>query len=327
MKILYIIGNGFDLNLGLKTKYKHFYSYYEKVDSNSDNINNMKTRISGDYESWSDLELGLGKHTEHIHSLEEFDEVYDDIGEQLAEYLIREEAKIDIEKINKNIFFEHLSFPEESLTPGRKEEIITFKNKWKNNYWYVSIFTLNYTRIIDNILGDKINNLPLGKHDSVAPISLLRLEHIHGYSDDRMVMGVNDISQIANKDFHEMDDILDSLVKSNCNKAHDHKIDVLFSEEIGSSNLICIFGSSIGETDKCWWELIGKRIKEDCRLIIFSQGKEVKKRSSHKNNRIATQVKNLFLDKTGLSEEEKLKVSSKIYVGINTKMFDKLLNQ
>ena len=259
--------------------------------------------------------------------MEEFDEVYDDIGEQLAEYLIQEEAKIDIEQIDKSKFFQHLGFPERSLSQGRKQEIISFKSKWKTDYWYVNVFTLNYTRIIDNILGEKVNNRELGKHDGTAPINLLRLEHIHGYTDDRMVMGVNDISQIANTDFHEMDDILDSLVKTNCNKAHDHKIDALFAEEIQSSNLICIYGSSIGDTDKCWWQLIGKRLKEDCRLIIFSQGKEVKQREVHKNNRTANHVKNLFLDKTELSEKEKLEVSSKIYVGINTKMFSNLINK
>ena len=28
MKVVYLIGNGFDLNLGLKTSYSDFYTYY-----------------------------------------------------------------------------------------------------------------------------------------------------------------------------------------------------------------------------------------------------------------------------------------------------------
>ena len=32
MKITFLIGNGFDINLGLKTKYKEFVNYYKKID-------------------------------------------------------------------------------------------------------------------------------------------------------------------------------------------------------------------------------------------------------------------------------------------------------
>lgn len=38
MKILYIIGNGFDLNLQLKTSYKDFYDYYKSTESSTDSI-------------------------------------------------------------------------------------------------------------------------------------------------------------------------------------------------------------------------------------------------------------------------------------------------
>ena len=31
MKVVYLIGNGFDLNLGLKTSYSDFYTYYTAV--------------------------------------------------------------------------------------------------------------------------------------------------------------------------------------------------------------------------------------------------------------------------------------------------------
>lgn len=325
MNILFIIGNSFDINLGLKTKYTDFYNYYKKIKSNINSIQNLKNIISSDYKSWSDLEIALGNYTEHLKSLEEFDEVFDDIGEQLAEYLIQEEAKLDINKIDKNSFFEYLSSPENSLSQGYKEEIISFREKWNNHYYYINLVTFNYTRTIEKIIGEEIKNIEIGLHHKIAPIQLLELEHIHGYVDDRMVIGVNDIKQIKNKDFHQIDDILDSIVKTNCNKAHNHRIDYKFEQQIETANLICIYGSSIGDTDNCWWQFIGKRLKDNCRLIIFSKGEEVKPRESHKNNRIATKIKNLFLEKTLLSDEEKKQIIDKIYVGINTKMFGNIL--
>ena len=42
MQILYIIGNGFDLNLGLKTNYNHFYEYYNTVKSDNEIVKKLK---------------------------------------------------------------------------------------------------------------------------------------------------------------------------------------------------------------------------------------------------------------------------------------------
>ena len=38
MNIVHIIGNGFDLNLDLKTSYRHFYEYYKNQESKNENI-------------------------------------------------------------------------------------------------------------------------------------------------------------------------------------------------------------------------------------------------------------------------------------------------
>ena len=49
MQILYIIGNGFDLNLGLETSYNHFYNYYKAVESDNINVQKLKKNISKTY--------------------------------------------------------------------------------------------------------------------------------------------------------------------------------------------------------------------------------------------------------------------------------------
>ncbi len=41
MKVIYIIGNGFDINLGMKTKYSDFYTYYQTINSKSILIKNL----------------------------------------------------------------------------------------------------------------------------------------------------------------------------------------------------------------------------------------------------------------------------------------------
>src|SRR4030042_7161128 len=98
MNILFLIGNGFDLNLGLKTSYGDFYKYYIKVKSQSSAINQLKNEISGDLKHWSDLEIALGKYTENFKSVSEFDEVFDDLGDRLADDLEQEEKRFDFNK-------------------------------------------------------------------------------------------------------------------------------------------------------------------------------------------------------------------------------------
>ncbi|CZQ80462.1 AbiH family protein [Trichococcus collinsii] len=64
MKITFLIGNGFDLNLGLKTTYKDFYkNYLSTLDSKSINNNILYRYIDKNIEDWVDFETRLGLFT------------------------------------------------------------------------------------------------------------------------------------------------------------------------------------------------------------------------------------------------------------------------
>lgn len=328
MKILHIIGNGFDLNLGLKTSYKDFYDFYKSLESTKNSINNLKTNISSNYNNWSDLELALGQYTEEFSTVDEFDEVFEDIGEQLAKYLKLEESKFEVE-VDKEKFFENLVKPEIYLPVADTNRINTFKSSFINNAWVVDIFTFNYTSIIEKIIENK-KNIKIGNHiKETNPVTLRNVEHIHGYVDDRMVLGINDVSQLKNKEFHKNVDVLEAIVKEKCNIAYGHTIDSLFKTKISQAEIICIFGSSLGDTDNIWWELIGDRLKErKIPIIIFTKGEEViSPRIGYKNNRTKRKMINYFLKKTNLSNEEIEKVSSNIFVALDTGMFKEILKK
>jgi hypothetical protein len=329
LKILHIIGNGFDLNLGLKTSYKDFYDFYKVQESTKISINNLKKNISNNYKNWSDLELALGQYTEEFNSVDEFDEVIEDIGEQLAEYLKLEESKFNFTEIDKEVFFENLVKPEIYLPVADTNKINTFKNNFANSAWVVDIYTFNYTTIIEKIIEDK-KNIRIGNHlKSTLSVTLRNVEHIHGYVDNRMVLGVNDISQIKNKEFHENVDILEAIVKEKCNMAYGHTIDNQFKTKIKQADIICIFGSSLGDTDNIWWELIGNKLKEkNIPIIIFTKGEEViSPRIGYKNNRTKRKMINYFLKKTKLSNDEIENLSSNIFVAVDSGMFKELLKK
>jgi abortive infection AbiH-like protein len=325
MKILHIIGNGFDINLGMKTRYVDFYKFYKSAGSRSEKIANLKNDISKNFKNWSDLELSLGSYTENLSTIDEFDEVYEDIGEKLAHYLEHQEKQFNSENLDVEKFYNFLAYPELSLLKADEDKLVTYKNNWREHYWYLDIITLNYTRTIEKIVGDNSNNIVIGKHHNNAPIQFKGIEHLHGYVNDRMIMGVNDLTQVKNVKFHKNQDILDALIKLNCNKAHKHTIDDLCADNIKSANLICIFGSSIGDTDNYWWELIGDQLKrKDCQLIVFDVCDDINPRIAHKKARKERETKSRFLNKTKLTEEEKKNFEEKIYIGINTNFFKSL---
>lgn len=323
MNILYFIGNGFDLNIGMKTKYSDFYNYYKKIDSKDEIIKQLKNEILNDYKNWADLELALGSYTTNLNSEYEFDILFEDILKNLAEYLESEEGQFDFNNFKKEKLYNYLCQPEDSLLKADSNDIKTFKNDWSKINWSIEIITFNYTKTLEKILNKTSSSLQIGIHHQNA-IILKDIEHLHGFIDDRMIMGVNDTSQISNENFHENRNILEAFVKSNCNKAQKHTIDDVCKTKINSAHLICIFGSSIGDTDNCWWELIGERLKKGTRLILFTRGDEINKRIGYKNARTERIMKNYFLNKTTLTAEEKLKVENNIYIGVNTNMFNNL---
>lgn len=329
MQILYIIGNGFDLNIGMKTSYKHFFDHYKSKESPNKNVEKLKLNISENYNNWSDLEIALGNYTAELKTLEEFDEVFEDIGENLAEYLKLEEDKFEESDIDRERFFKYLVAPENELRQIDKNIITEYKRKFFNTHWGVDIFTLNYTTILEKILGEEQKNIRIGNHPntgSKADVTLKGIEHIHGFTDKRMVLGVNDKSQIKNKTFQDDQNVLEAIVKSECNLTYGHTIDELFKQKIKAASMICVFGSSIGDTDNMWWELIGEKLKENIPLIIFTKGEEViSPRIGYKNNRTKRKMRDYFLEKTNLSDDVRKRFENNVYVGLDTTMFKEII--
>ena len=143
-----------------------------------------------------------------------------------------------------------------------------------------------------------------------------------------MVLGVNDISQIVNEDFRENQDILETLVKPTCNQVQKHEIDTKCKRLISNANLICLFGSSIGDTDNVWWELIGQRLREsNCRLIIFYYTEDKTPRlMPQKQAIIGRSAIKLFAEKAKLNDEEIKRINDRIIVGVNTAIFKRIKN-
>ncbi|WP_040254742.1 AbiH family protein [Psychroserpens mesophilus] len=321
MRIIHLIGNGFDINHGIKTRYPDFYQYYRAVHSDNSIINKLKEEIANDHVNWSDMEFAFGKHTSKITSLEELDLIVTDIAKNLGEYLKKQEDKFDFSKVNKRKIHEYLANPENVLLPADKNQITKFKNNFKNLTWTTDIVTFNYTKVLEEMLGNEFKNINIGNHHNGLSNTLRSIDHIHGYTNRRLIFGLNDISQVENEEFHNNQDIFELIIKSAANQASRTTIDQRVITRIKQANLICLFGSSIGETDKCWWELIGECLKKDIRLIIYDIDPLIDELLPQKKMRTERKIIEKFLIKTNLSKEEKNLARNRIFIGLNTDMF------
>lgn len=327
MNILYLIGNGFDLNLNLKTSYKDFYNFILEKNNQKDLdiVAKFKNEVNNEPTNWSDLEFELGKFTAEIDSIEDADNLHDYLIDQLSSYLKLIEDTWNIEDIERKKIINYLLFPiENRLLPVENTEINTIKDNWTQySSWNVNIITFNYTKSIEKILEEKISDINLGKSNKNIPVVLKGIEHIHGYVDNRMILGVNDVSQLINKTLHSNTETTDRYIKSNCNSTyglgHENKCLTM----VRSANLILIYGMSFGDTDLKWWEAVGDRLIQGALVVLYvfdkdanfngNQGVKIK---AYKNN-----VKDVFLSKTNLPQDKLNDARTRIYVALNTDMF------
>lgn len=333
MDIVYLIGNGFDINLGLPTRYVDFYNYYLSlnISSASTNINKLKHHLreslSSNDKYWSDLELAMGAYTSELANFNEVEEVYDDLNDEMQNYLRSVNAKNLPDNIDVNLLKQHLYSPEMFLCPADQERI---DNVYRNNIssHNISIITFNYTSTIEKILGintPRIESTQIGidlgeaKYTSSGKIRLNSIYHVHGNIDEA-ILGINDKSQIANKALREDADVLDYLVKPRINRATGNLIDTHAIQAISKAKLIYIYGASLGNTDRMWWEAVGERIKQGAIVILFVHDENSNNLSPRKIGPYKRKLINKLCDAANIVSRND--VQNQIIIAVNTPVFD-----
>lgn len=325
MNITYLIGNGFDINIGLATRYCDFYEYYKQQPSSNKTIAKLKNDIRCNYENWADLEVKLGEYTANFLKETDFESVFEDIQDRLSQYLEKEQKKFQIEKKEEasKKFRTDLYSPYRFLLPADEHMLNAYINENKSGYhWKINIITFNYTNSIELLLKDTDKILYTRKNGTT--FSLGTIEHIHGFHNHRMVLGVNDVSQIANEQFRESRRITDAIIKPQCNSVQKHLVDRNCIELIKQSHIICVYGSSIGDTDKIWWETIGQwLVNADGFLIIFYRDNEqIHPLRPYKIGLKTESIIDLFLSKTNLAGSQKNKCRNRVIIGYETDIFN-----
>lgn len=267
MKITFLIGNGFDLNIGLKTTYSDFVSEYSKIKETSEILDKLHTHINKNSELWSDAEIALGMYTNEFRTGEgdKFTKCHKDFCEHLAIYLKRQEELMDYETSKEKIkkAFARLNSISRNFPSQEREALESLYKKHLAEALSFQFICFNYTFTLDKCLEIvRQNPAVLGSHKYKSrdlKHSVGTVCHIHGTVDGEMIFAVNDESQIANISIFDCEygDLYKNfLIKKQANESFQENTDEKGKNILDQSQIIYIYGMSIGMTDKLWWNRI-----------------------------------------------------------------------
>ena len=280
--ITFLIGNGFDLGLGLKTSYNDFYQSL-KTDSKNDVINSIRN----DRNLWADMEVGLGRilSTYTTKTIDNYLNDLTQIEDLLSDYLEKQNNRFHIEdeaKVSESLLKKIPSIG--SLLPQKYERIYSGLIKNTNEPIQYSFICFNYTNTLDLMLKSLTEKPSFSSHSfrgGTAGDRIVMPLHIHGKLRDGMIVGVNDESQINNPELRNNNLLLDSLVKTRTNTYFGNFNTQEARDLIDNSKVVYVYGLSMGPTDKIWTEtLIGWLNASPNRLLIIDSHDKKYSRSS-----------------------------------------------
>lgn len=278
MNIVHIIGNGFDLNQGLPTSYAHFYEYYLQLVPKADDPESVKRfrsllrekLLEKRSEDWTDLEQALGKLTAEFKKAVDYEKAYRDVYSHLMEYLNMVNQYSMVEKFEnpEKTLYTDLYHPWQHLKPAdweRVESIIPVREDFR-----ISVISFNYTDTFYRVseLSNKLGSTIGRYQNSNAYFDSIKHVH-HTLKGNDIILGVDNLDQIENPLFRENERLQNYLVKPQTNSGMGTLIDRECRTLIENAHLICIYGTSVGITDKTWWQIISKHFVKNNHVCII----------------------------------------------------------
>ena len=278
MNITFLIGNGFDVGIGMRSSFKNFFPIYqEQSQKKPKRIKQLSDTIGDNHETWADFETEIGKYTINFNkdTKQDFLDQVKDFEEEFIAYLKKEEAALiineDVESVIVNALLEYYLVP--NLSPESYEAIKNVYDSCSAESHFYNFVNFNYTftleKCLEKVTQKIVRKRKYGGSDRVDKIG--KVVHVHGHCNLFPIIGVNDVSQIANKELADDDTFTRFLVKPSINKLLRQGNDVNATSIINESKIICVYGMSLGATDKKWWELLVKWLagSSNRQLIVF----------------------------------------------------------
>lgn len=346
MHIAFLIGNGFDLRVGLNTKYSEFVEYYvNPIDFESVGvIEEFKERIRNDLrenslkndsqfeDKWANCELQKGRDTLQFDLIQEYYDCWDDFFNGLVDYLKIEESRVDFSYDPDGVaseFLRSIANFSSCLSSREVDELNKIRDKYSHEQIFYDFLIFNYTSVFDQCV-----SLAKESEDKSAIIrsysgrriqdQIGRVCHPHGSLENgNIIFGVNDENQISNKVFLEDPDFKIDCIKTAANYDCGAYQEDEAKRIIEASSIVYVFGMSIGETDDLWWGCLGRWLQESTnRMLIIHSFSIVPNTQPRQRASKRREMRDWFFTRAGIDEEgAKEALSSRILIDFNPDIF------
>ena len=281
MNITFLIGNGFDVGVGIKSRFKDFFPIYKNKSQNKDDrIKQLSDNIESDYDTWADFEKALGEYTKEfdLESKQNFIDQIKDFEAEFVEYLKWQESVLSFKNSDKisQTMIDGLTkyYSVDNLAVDSNIAITKIYNKFSGEQHFYNFVNFNYTSLLSktiksipgSIVCKRKHNGNNEKTDKIGQII-----HVHGSYDKMPIIGVNDVDQIANKELAKDARFIRYIVKPIMNQNLRQGNDRDATTIINNSTIVCVYGMSLGATDKKWWNLLMQWLagSSDRQLVLF----------------------------------------------------------
>lgn len=278
MNITFLIGNGFDVNLGLKTKYTDFYDKYIEANKTTTQecIKNFVNKIKDNYENWSDFEEAFAENVEGTDR--EVGLILSNFCDLFTEYLQEECKKCDYSSsdiINKELI-KFIVTPYYFLERKDEKSLEAFYNSHRKEDTIYNFINFNYTDTLEKLLINPYNrfiqhNVSVdnrGYKNTLKPIL-----YLHGkIYEEYIIIGIDGLYQLRKIKNSDNSRLARNCVKYDINVDNGYQEkETRFKSIINSSNIIYTYGVSFGNTDRSRWNVICDWLSKskDNKIIIF----------------------------------------------------------
>lgn len=248
--VTFLIGNGFDLSFGLNSQYQNICKAYSEAQTSSDVlVKNFKEEIT----HWSNFEMDLTKfaakcstETDVINCLRNFKQFTED-------YLTKEQDTALYDRMRdpkdmQKALAEFAISLEEFYTnnyPNITTKIESILSNEQINYHFI---TFNYTAILDFLIDCVKYSLSKG---IISPAI-----HIHGKLPKNVTFGIDNEQQLPELPYSLTERGRRALIKPVFNSEFDKQRMESAQQVIKKSDVLCIYGLSLGDSDLMWRKAI-----------------------------------------------------------------------
>lgn len=263
MNICVLIGNGFDLALGLKTGYRNFIAEYLKThrESSRPDVKWLCKTISANIETWGDAEMAFGKlpfDEARQSAIETYLAAEESFSVSFQEYLLRENARFQIpieERERTRIqLLRCIGELSDCMTSGHKSKCRLVNADDVS----LSFLNFNYTDTLEQILGDLPATVAVDGPVS-GQVKIETVCHVHGALEGGVLFGVDAPNQIVSQPVRDYCARTGETVKPRGAEAAGFAERSAGVELLNHANVVITFGLSFGESDTSWWRLLWGR--------------------------------------------------------------------